>query len=74
MTATQILCNSFLKYTVIYYRLNNENCHNNDNCIDTYHDNLIIAQLYYLFYSSPGGSDNIQKVTFYTQTFAFICQ
>ena len=27
-------CNGFLKYTVIYYYLDNENCHDNDNCID----------------------------------------
>ena len=38
----------FLKYTVIYYYLSNENCHNNTNCIEIHHNNLfflIIAQL-----------------------------
>ena len=41
-------CNGFLKYTVIYYYLDNENCHNDDECIDPYYDNhfiFIIAQL-----------------------------
>ena len=64
-------------FPVIYYYLNDENCHDNDNYIDTYHNNLfilIIAQLHYLFYSSPRGSGYFQKVTFYTHTLGFKCQ
>ena len=43
-------CIGFLKYTVIYYYLNNKKFHDYDNCIDIYHANLfmLIITLFYL--------------------------
>jgi len=37
--------NGFLKYTVIYYYLDIENCHHNDNCIEIYHNDLFLSEL-----------------------------
>jgi len=38
-------CNGFLKCTVIYYHLNYENCHNNDNCLNAFNLNYRTARL-----------------------------
>ena len=32
----------------VYYYFNNENCHDNDNCIEIYHDNPFILIIIYL--------------------------